>query len=60
MMPMPKTELLMANEPTMQNIRMIGIRMLVGTRSTWRATLISTQPSGSMMRLARKKTMKTA
>ena len=36
MMPTPNTVLLIANAPTMQKIRMTGIRMSCGTCRIWR------------------------
>ena len=56
----PNTVLLMAKEPTMQKVRMIGISTLWGIDRIVRAALIATQPKGSMMRFARRNTMNTA
>ena len=56
----PNTELLIANEPTMQNSRMIGIRMLRATFSSLVARRTVSQPSGTMTRLARMNTRKIA
>ena len=50
----------MANEPTMQNSRIVGIRTLRGTRMSSRADLIAAQPAGTMKMLARMKIRKTA
>ena len=50
----------MANEPTMQNTRMIGIRIRLGIDRMVRAPWIASQPSGSIRMLARKNTMKIA
>ena len=56
----PQTELLMANEPTMQNSRMVGIRMLRATLRILVAIFTVNQPSGIMMMLARMNTRKMA
>ena len=53
MTPTSKPELLIANEPTMQNSRMIGISTLRGTRSRFFAALMHIHPSGIMIRFAR-------
>jgi hypothetical protein len=52
--------LVMANAPTMQNIRMIGISTGRGTRRMCTDDLIASQPNGIIRRLAMKKTMNTA
>ena len=56
----PHTELLMEKEPTMQNIKIIGIKILRFTRKILVATLTVNQPSGTMMMLAKIKTKKIA
>ena len=60
MTPTSKAVLLIANAPTMQNSRITGIRMSRGTRRIRLATLMHSQPSGSMIRLATMKSRKTA
>ena len=52
MTPTSKAVLLIANAPTMQKSRITGIRMSRGTRRMRLATLMQSQPSGSMIRLA--------
>ena len=52
--------LVIENAPTIQNIRMTGMRMVRGTRSIGTAALMASQPNGTMMMLAMKKTMKIA
>ena len=50
----------MEKEPTMQNIKIIGIKILRFTRKILVATLTVNQPSGTMMMLAKIKTKKIA
>ena len=56
----PQTELLIEKEPTIQNIKIIGIKILRFTRKILVATLTVNQPSGTMMMLAKIKTKKMA
>ena len=56
----PQTELLIANEPTMQKIRIVGIKILRATFKILVASLIVNQPNGTMMMLAKMKTKKIA
>ena len=56
----PQVELLMANEPTMQNNKIVGINKLRETRKILVATRTVNHPSGIMMMLARMNTRKIA
>ena len=56
----PNTELLIANEPTMQKSRITGSSTSRGARSICLAARIAAMPSGSISRFARMNTMKTA
>ena len=60
MTPTSKAVLLIANAPTMQNSRITGISMSRGTCRMRLATLMHSQPSGSMIRLAMMKSRNTA
>ena len=56
----PKTVLLIANDPTIQNIRIMGISTWRGMRSTCRDRRIAKNPNGRSARFAKKKAIKTA
>ena len=56
----PQTELLIEKEPTIQNIKIIGIKILRFTRKILVANLTVSHPSGTMMMLAKIKTKKMA
>ena len=60
MTPTSNAVLLIANAPTMQNSRITGIRTSRGTRRMRLATLMHSQPSGSMIRLATMNSRNTA
>jgi hypothetical protein len=52
--------LLIANAPTMQNVRMTGIKTRRGTFSTCLYVLMASTPKGNISRFAMKNTMNTA
>ena len=56
----PNTELLIANEPTMQKSRITGISTWRGARKSCFALLMAAMPSGRSSRFARMNTMKMA
>ena len=56
----PHTELLIENEPTIQNSKIMGIKILRCTRKILVAILTVSQPRGTMMMLAKMKTKKIA
>ena len=56
----PNTVLLIANEPTTQDIRMIGISTRRGTLRICRDSRMARKPSGSSARFAMKNAMNTA